>query len=229
VACDYLKPASNPCLSGAPDPLHCYEMHIQYEYSNSTSTGGNSDGSLLEVPCPTGEGFVTISGCSTIAKAAASGKEDSSGDESGSPGVSGGDPSDLLNLPNLAEKVREAQAAEEPLPALKGSIAESFKDGQYSTRTFKAGTTFYRAEAWNATGPGSFLGTEPVDISNEAEQAYNLDMWNNPREVMRIYQLNQDLTMYYGEVAGGEGYQTLIPRGINPADVLTQIGARALP
>lgn len=45
---------------------------------------------------------------------------------------------------------------------------------------------------------------------------------------MRIYRLNQDLAMYYGEVADGEGYQALIPRGINPADVLTQIAARAL-
>lgn len=68
-----------------------------------------------------------------------------------------------------------------------------------------------------------------MDISDEAEQAYNLDKWNNLRQVMRIYELNQNLTMYYGEVAGGEGYQALIPRGINPADVLTQIGARALP
>jgi hypothetical protein len=82
-------------------------MHIQYEYSNSTSTGSTGDGSLLEVPCLTGEGFVTVSGCGTIVKAAASCEDDSSGDGSNSPGASGDHPSDLLNLPNLAGKIAE--------------------------------------------------------------------------------------------------------------------------
>jgi hypothetical protein len=50
---------------------------------------------------------VTISGCGTIVKAAASGKEDSSGDGSSGPGASGDDPSDLLNLPNLAREIGE--------------------------------------------------------------------------------------------------------------------------
>jgi hypothetical protein len=36
---------------------------------------------------------------------------------------------------------------------------------EYATRRFKAGTVFYRAEAWNATMPGSFLGLEPTDPS----------------------------------------------------------------
>jgi hypothetical protein len=45
---------------------------------------------------------------------------------------------------------------------------------------------------------------------------------------MRTYSLAQDTTMYFGRVAGGEGYQALIPRAIDPSSVLTWIGTRVL-
>jgi hypothetical protein len=93
--------------SGSPDPSGCYNMHLQLEPRWFTSTGNTSDGSLLELPCLTVEGFGTISGCGTAIIAAASGKEDSNGDGSSGPGASGDDPSDLLNLPNLAGKAAE--------------------------------------------------------------------------------------------------------------------------
>jgi hypothetical protein len=56
-----------------------------------------------------------------------------------------------------------------------------------------------------------------------------LDKWGDARQVMRVYRLTEDTTMYFGQVAGGESYQALIPAGINPAHILEQIGARALP
>lgn len=82
-------------------------MHLQLEPGWFTSTGNTRDWSLSELPCPTGEGFVTISGCGTAIIAAASGKEDSSGDGNSGPGTSGGDPGGLPNLPNLAGKAAE--------------------------------------------------------------------------------------------------------------------------
>jgi hypothetical protein len=104
---------SNPCPSGAPDPLGCWHLNIQYNES-FFSTGNTSEGDLLEGLCPTEEGFVIISGCGTI-NAAASGKEESSEGGSSSPGASSDDPSDLLNLANLADGIvaKEAQAAED--------------------------------------------------------------------------------------------------------------------
>jgi len=45
---------------------------------------------------------------------------------------------------------------------------------------------------------------------------------------MRTYRLTEDVTMYYGRVAGGEGYQALIPRGVDPSAILRQVGARPL-
>jgi len=114
------------------------------------------------------------------------------------------------------------------LPKLTGTIAESFEGGTYSDLTFHAGDVFYRAEAWNDSGPGRFLGLESVDTAAEAQQAYNLSGWGNPAEVQRTYTLTQDVTVYHGQVAGGEGYQALIPRGINPASVLKLVSERPL-
>ncbi|GAA3320479.1 hypothetical protein [Arthrobacter ramosus] len=115
---------------------------------------------------------------------------------------------------------RQAAAAAETgaaaLPKLTGSIAESFEGSSYSTRTFKAGTEFYRAEGWGASAPGRFLGTDAVSTGAEAEAAYNIAMWGNPTQVMRTYQLTEDVTMYYGRVAGGEGNQALLV-GSTPA------------
>jgi hypothetical protein len=109
------KLTSNPCPSGAPDPLGCWHLNIQYNES-FFSTGNTSEGDLLEGLCPTEEGFVIISGCGTI-NAAASGKEDSSEGGSSSPGASSDDPSDLLNLANLADGIVAKEAVPTPAEA----------------------------------------------------------------------------------------------------------------
>lgn len=119
-------------------------------------------------------------------------------------------------------------AAEAGLPKLTGSIAESFAGGQYSSVTFKAGQRFHRAEAWGASKPGRFLGMEGADTAAGAEQAYNIAKWGNPAQVIRSYELTEDVTMYYGRVAGGEGYQAFIPGGIDPAAILRFVSARPL-
>lgn len=132
------------------------------------------------------------------------------------------------DLERAEDVAKAAETAASALPKLTGSIAESFEGGTYATRTFKAGTEFYRAEGWGASAPGRFLGTEAVSTRAEAEAAYNIAKWGNPSQVMRTYRLTEDVTMYYGRVAGGEGYQALIPRGVDPGAVLRQVGARPL-
>ncbi|MEI2808947.1 MAG: hypothetical protein V9F00_01665 [Nocardioides sp.] len=120
------------------------------------------------------------------------------------------------------------EAGASALPRLTGSIAESFEGGVYARRTFKAGSMFYRAEGWGASAPGRFLGTEAVSTRAEAGAADNIAKWGNPTQVMRTYRLTEDVTMYYGRVAGGEGYQALVPRGVDLGTVLRQVGARPL-
>ncbi len=124
--------------------------------------------------------------------------------------------------------MQAVEAGASALPRLTGTIAESFEGGTYTTRTFKAGTEFYRAEGWGASAPGHFLGMEAVSTRAEAEAAYNIAIWGNPSEVMRTYRLTKDITMYYGRVAGGDGYQALIPRSEDPSAILRQTGARDL-
>jgi hypothetical protein len=132
-----------------------------------------------------------------------------------------------ISLVKAARKARVGKAAT-GLPKLTGTIAKSFEGGIYSAKTFKAGTTFYRAEPWDASGPGRFLGTQAIESRAEADAAYNLAKWGNPAQVMRTYTLTKAVTLYYGRVAGGEGYQALIPKGLDPLSVLRAKGARPL-
>jgi len=52
------------------------------------------------------------------------------------------------------------------------------------------------------------------------ESQYNVRKWGNPLEVLRTFEFTQDVTVYYGRVAGGKGYQVLIPQDVNPGEVL---------
>jgi hypothetical protein len=45
---------------------------------------------------------------------------------------------------------------------------------------------------------------------------------------MRIYELTEDATLYFGRVVGGEAYQALIPRGLDPASILRLVRVRPL-
>jgi hypothetical protein len=45
-------------------------------------------------------------------------------------------------------------------------------------------------------------------------------MWGNPLQEMRTYEFTQEVTVHYGRVAGGKGYQILLPRDVPAADVL---------
>jgi hypothetical protein len=119
-------------------------------------------------------------------------------------------------------------AADTALPKLSGSIADSFAGGSYTTQTFKAGTTFYRAES-TGQGAGSFFGVAKPGTAADAEKMYNIAKWGNKAEVVTSYRLTQDTTMYFGDVAGGSGQQALLPRGTSPGRVFQQVGQEPLP
>jgi hypothetical protein len=122
---------------------------------------------------------------------------------------------------------RAIVAAEGALPELSGTVADSFEGGSYTTQTFKAGTTFYRAEGANQ-GVGSFLGLTEPSSAADAEELYNIAKWGNPAEIVSTYTLTEDTTMYVGQVAGGTGTQALLPAGVSPGSVLRLVGQRSL-
>jgi hypothetical protein len=76
--------------------------------------------------------------------------------------------------------------------------------------------------------PGKWFGTRRTTTRAGTESLYNLKQWGNPLQVSRIYEFTRDVTVLYGKVAGGKGYQILFPGGIDPADVLKLIGEIAL-
>lgn len=114
----------------------------------------------------------------------------------------------------------------ESLPELKGSIADSF-EGTARLRTFKAGERLHRSPSLTESGalepiesPGSFWGTRRTVTKAGTESQYNVVKWDNPLEEMRTYRFTEDVTVYYGRVAGGKGYQVLFPRDVVPSSVL---------
>ncbi len=57
------------------------------------------------------------------------------------------------------------------------------------------------------------------------ESQYNVIQHTNPREMMRTYEFTTDVTVYYGKVKDGTGYQILFPDDLDvtPGDVLKYI------
>lgn len=53
------------------------------------------------------------------------------------------------------------------------------------------------------------------------ESQANIRKWGNPVEVLRAYTITEDVTVYYGRVAGGKGYQVLFPKDVIPSSVLS--------
>lgn len=107
------------------------------------------------------------------------------------------------------------RSATAQLPKLEGTVADSFKDGEYVTVLLKAGTKIYRAG--NVDQPlGHFAGlTKPTSAAN-AEELYHLKEWGNNAEVVKTYTVTQDVNVYYGEVKGGSGEQVLFPQANLP-------------
>jgi len=51
----------------------------------------------------------------------------------------------------------------------------------------------------------------------------NILKHGNPVEKLRTYEFAEDVTVYYGKVTDGTGYQILIPDDIDPASVLKYV------
>jgi hypothetical protein len=71
--------------------------------------------------------------------------------------------------------------------------------------------------------PGPWFSTRRTATNVGTESQSDVKKWSNPREELRTYEFTEDVTVYYGPVAGGKGYQILMPRGVDPADVLKHL------
>ena len=114
------------------------------------------------------------------------------------------------------------------LPQLTGSLGEAF-NGEIKTLTLEPGQIFYRVEANGATMPGRWLGTEKPLSMQQANELYNIKIWNNPMQQIGEYKVVKPVIVYYGQVAGGTGWQIYIPKNILPQEVFTQIRNSPLP
>lgn len=59
----------------------------------------------------------------------------------------------------------------------------------------------------------------------EADVLYNSVKWGNPMDECGVFKVTQPITVYFGKVVGGTGWQFYIP---NPGTAIVKIGAIAL-
>ena len=104
-------------------------------------------------------------------------------------------------------------------------------EGSVRARTFKAGDRLYRAP-WvpdeAVANPGSWFGTRRTATKAGTDSMYQITKFNNPNTTLRTYELTQDITVYYGKVKGGTGYQVLFPKYVTAGDILKYVSEEVL-
>lgn len=133
----------------------------------------------------------------------------------------------LIKSPKLSRKGASPSARGVPslvrkeLPELSLRIKKAFK-GPVRMRTLKAGERIYRSPRIGevAEKPGGWFGTRRTITKVGTESQSYVRKYGNPLEHRRTYEVTKDVTVYYGRVKHGKGYQILFPEDIRPANVL---------
>lgn len=115
------------------------------------------------------------------------------------------------------------------LPKIDKSIKNAF-DGPVKIRTFRQGDRIYRSPQHGELrkDPSSWFSTRLTKTIKGTESNSNIMKYNNPAEKIRIYEFNTDVTVYYGKVKGGTGYQIHFPQDIRPGKVLNYLSESKL-
>jgi len=133
-------------------------------------------------------------------------------------------PAAMAGLRSLANETGAVRLAAEAPAALPSAFRNAFQGVRY--RAFKAGEKLYRSP-WVpeelASRPGRWFGTRKAVTKAGANSLYALKQWGNPLQVMRVYEVIKDVTLPYGRVYGGTGFQALFPEGAIPAKYLRYI------
>ena len=111
--------------------------------------------------------------------------------------------------------------ARKELPPLSKMEVATF-DEVPRARTFKKGEKIYRSPSSSAEeqgDPSRWFGTRKTLTEAGTESQYKVNKYGK-REVIRTYEVTEDVTLYYGKVAGGKGYQALFPKDVRPSQVL---------
>jgi hypothetical protein len=110
------------------------------------------------------------------------------------------------------------------LPALSGKYGAAFDD--VLERTYEPGDLVWRSpqSGENPADPGSWFQTRRTATAVGTESQSNIRKWGNPVDRLREYKFTKRITVYYGKVAGGKGYQVLFPKGMDPRDFLDYQG-----
>ncbi|HIC88394.1 MAG TPA: RHS repeat-associated core domain-containing protein, partial [Anaerolineae bacterium] len=109
----------------------------------------------------------------------------------------------------------------ETLPPLPEKYQSAF-DGEPVIRTLQPGQKLYRAELSNRP-VSRWFGTQPTTSLARADRWWNILKYG-PRDVMRVYEVTEPVTVYYGRVAGGRGTQILLPLDVKPSEVVRRVG-----
>ena len=107
------------------------------------------------------------------------------------------------------------------LPELPETFAREFET--LRIKRIKKGTKLYRSP-WipNETtdSAGKWFGTRKTTTAKGTDSMYQIEKWGNPNKVQRVYEVTDDIYVYYGKVKGGTGYQVLLPKDVTPSEVL---------
>lgn len=126
--------------------------------------------------------------------------------------------------------LRSSDLVRKVLPPLKADYVAEFEEVR--TRTFKAGDIIYRSPsqgvAEDAFNPGRWFGTRETATRTGTDSLYQTAKYGNEHSILRTYEFKQDVTVYYGRVKNGNGYQAYIPDDINPGSVLRWSGVKVL-
>ena len=108
------------------------------------------------------------------------------------------------------------------LPDLQGSLKEAF-DGHIFKGTYEPGEILFQAQRTGQTSHGNWFGPiKPLD-SDHAEAMFNIRKWGNDAGQVKAFIVKERVSGYAGKVAGGEGHQFYIPRGVKIEDVVKEV------
>ena len=115
------------------------------------------------------------------------------------------------------------------LPELPESFAKEF-EGVVRIRTFKKGERIYRSP-WPdemTDHAGRWFGTCETVTRVGNDSMYQVLKWKNPNTRLRVYEFSEDVTVYYGKVRGGKGFQVYIPDDVDIATALRYVSEKRL-
>lgn len=106
------------------------------------------------------------------------------------------------------------------LPELTGTYLDAFES--VSVRKFRKGQRVYRSPGLKELkeAPGAWFSTRRTATKLGTDSTSNVAKWRNPLDSLRTFEFTEDVTVYYGKVHGGTGYQILIPEDVNTDLVL---------